>query len=947
MHDILLIIQYICIACVFLESWIILRKWKTPVHSYLFASCVALLVNCIGYLQEMTAKTQDSFVTGVKLSYGGRVWIVTFFVFFILELIRIKIPFFVRAIIVLTNVAIYIVILTMPSNNLYYSNIRFATGGIFPKLSHGNGIVHTIFITLQFIYIVIGISALIYRITKENRREMRRRLLAVLKASIIQSGFFVAQMIGIGTLTDVYDITMIGYFLGTITMLMAILRLDLLGMTELAREYVVDRLSEGILATDNNGTVQYYNIPMEQLFPEIKTHPEKVLAEITRAAEFDENIVRNNQIYIPEKNILKDKGDDVGTIYSLVDETEHFKYMSDLEEQKAIADRANQAKSSFLANMSHEIRTPINAVLGMDEMILRESKEPQTKEYAGNIMSAGKTLLSLINDILDLSKIEEGKMELIPVQYELSSLINNLVNMVRGRAEEKGLNFEINVDETTPYLLYGDEIRLRQCALNLLTNAVKYTESGTVSLRFSYEKRDDDHILLTIAVSDTGIGIREEDMEKLFESFTRIEEERNRTIEGTGLGMNITLRLLEIMGSKLDVSSVYGDGSSFSFTVEQKVCKWAEIGDYAALFDAREQTVYHELFHAPEARILVVDDTEVNLSVIENLLKRTELKIDTATSGQAALILADENKYDAIFIDHMMPEMDGIETMEHLRESGKNAETPTVALTANAVSGAREMFLQAGFTSYLSKPVDGERLEIMLQHLLPDDKLIEPVFDEDENADVTDTDTPAPTEDTPTDPLPPELYDIPEIDLRMGVKNGGSPEGFLSILTVFYRTAAAKADELEQLYRDDDIEGYTIKVHALKSSARIIGASRISELARSLEDAGNNNDHAYLEAHAEELLTLYRSLAEKLAFLQPEETAQSDLGVAERKEAYQTIIEIASSMDFDLMDELMKDLSQYQLPEADQKRMETIRALCLEMKWEDIQKQAEEALQSL
>ena len=400
----------------------------------------------------------------------------------------------------------------------------------------------------------------------------------------------------------------------------------------------------------------------------------------------------------------------------------------DLMDYASEAQRANHAKSAFLANMSHEIRTPINTVLGMDEMILRESGEREILSYASDIQTAGRTLLSLINDILDFSKIEEGRMEILPAQYELSSLINDLANMIRIRAEKKGLLFTINADREVPHLLYGDEIRIKQIALNILTNAVKYTEKGEVKLDISFTKQAENEILLTFTVSDTGIGMKEEDMDRLFSPFTRIEEKRNRSVEGTGLGMSIVKQLLSLMGSELQVKSVYGEGSVFSFTIQQKVVKWDAMGDLSARFkkDSEERTVYHELFHAPDAKVLVVDDTEVNLAVIKNLLKKTQIRIDTAASGREALAAAEKMRYDVIFIDHMMPDMDGMETLEKLRKQAGKDLPVCIALTANAVSGAREMYLNAGFADYISKPVDGRRLEEVLRHYLPAEKVLKP-----------------------------------------------------------------------------------------------------------------------------------------------------------------------------------------------------------------------------
>ena len=932
MKETLLAVQYISIAAVFIESWIVVRKWNKPAHTYLFMSCVAMLINNFGYLLEMTSKSKDAFVAGLKISYLGRVWFGLFLLLFVSEFTRNRIPSVVKNILVVIHGVTYIIIFLIENNTLYYRKMQFATGGLFPKLTHEKGVVYIIFMTLQVIYILVAILFLIRSLRKAKKGIGKKRLRVVLISVIVQALFFLGQIIGLGDITYEYDITMLGYAIGTMITLFAIVRYDLLGTTEIARDFVIDRLAEGILATDVDGIVQYYNEPLMEMFPNITEQPNDVLDVIKKKMELNDCIVRGDRFYDIEKNSLTYREEKVGTIYSLVDKTDDFRYMAELREQKAIADRANRAKSSFLANMSHEIRTPINAVLGMDEMILRESRETQTKKYAADILSAGKTLLSLINDILDLSKVEEGKMEIIPVQYDLSSMINDLVNMVRNRAEKKGLKLEIDVDSETPNLLIGDEIRVRQCALNLLTNAVKYTESGTVTLQISFEKTDDKSILLKVKITDTGIGIKEEDMEKLFTKFTRLEENRNHTIEGTGLGMSITVQLLELMGSALRVEREYGKGSEFSFAVEQEVCDWDGIGDYSDRYTDGSIEVYHELFHAPSARILVVDDTEINLSVIENLLKQTQIQIDTATSGPETLTKAAETDYDVIFIDHMMPGMDGIETLRALKKSDRNASVPAVALTANAVSGARERYLEAGFTTYMSKPVDGEKLEKLLYNLLPDDKIKE----------ATPTDAGTSTDEATA--IPNWLYDIPEIDVEQGVKNGGSPDGYLSILTVFYRTAGAKADELEQLYTDNNIKDYTIKVHALKSSARIIGATALSDLARQLEDAGNQGNEAFLSAHTGELLTQYRSLAHSLCPLQPEEKTKTPLGDERLREAYQTIIEIAGSMDFDLMDELLNDLGNYQLPEDDEKRIQTIRAMCLEMNWDDIRAQAEEAL---
>lgn len=386
---------------------------------------------------------------------------------------------------------------------------------------------------------------------------------------------------------------------------------------------------------------------------------------------------------------------------------------------------ANKAKSHFLANMSHEIRTPINAVIGMDEMILRECEDEKICSYAEDIKQAANILLSTINDILDVSKIESGKMEILPVEYALSSMIHDVYNMISIRAKDKGLDFVLDVDKTLPARVIGDDVRIRQIMINLLTNAVKYTPKGTVTLKM-HGTVQDSQLALTVEVRDTGIGIKEEDMPKLMEKFQRIEESRNRNIEGTGLGMNICIQLLEMMESQLQIESVYGKGSTFAFTIQQAIVDATPIEDIQKKWNEASKTKdssKRSSWIAPKAKILVVDDNQINLKVFAHLLKNRKMMIDQVDSGQKCLNMVTKLSYDIIFLDHMMPEMDGIETLHAMQqlEDSKCMDTPVIALTANAIVGAREKYLQDGFTDYLSKPVVPEKLDDILEKMLPQD----------------------------------------------------------------------------------------------------------------------------------------------------------------------------------------------------------------------------------
>lgn len=392
---------------------------------------------------------------------------------------------------------------------------------------------------------------------------------------------------------------------------------------------------------------------------------------------------------------------------------EHDRSLDDLlkivEAKHDEARAATKTKSEFLSNMSHEIRTPINAILGMNEMILRETNEDSVKEYSSDIKNSGNLLLSLVNDILDISKIEDGKMELVPVEFSLQNVIDDVGKMIQSKMDDKGLKFNVMVDDRLPSKYIGDEIRIKQILINLLSNAAKYTNTGRVDLTVL-----DNHLSycqsLRFSVEDTGIGIKPEDIAKINEKFVRFDEEKNRYIEGSGLGITIVNGFLKMMGSTLRVESVYGVGSIFYFDLTLEVADSTPIKD--TVMEVKEETKYTSAFEAPDSHVLVVDDNSMNIKVFVGLLKATRIQIDTALSGEEAVFLGEYTKYDAVFMDHMMPGMDGIETMKAMTtDSSLNKDTPFIALTANAVSGAKQMYLKNGFTDMLTKPVSPEELE--------------------------------------------------------------------------------------------------------------------------------------------------------------------------------------------------------------------------------------------
>ncbi len=583
------------------------------------------------------------------------------------------------------------------------------------------------------------------------------------------------------------------------------------------------------------------------------------------------------------------------------------------EKARVEAEKASQAKSEFLSNMSHEIRTPINAMLGMNEMILRECGDEEILAYSDNVRSAGNTLLGLVNDILDFSKIEAGKIEIIPVEYDLSVLLKDMVNMVHNRAEGKGLTLTAEFDRDTPKFLLGDEVRIKQIIANILTNAVKYTEKGSVTFSVGFEKcpEDEDSVLLHVSVADTGIGIRQEDMENLFSRFQRVDESRNRNVEGTGLGLTITRNLLEKMDSALQIESTYGAGSRFFFVLRQRVIAWEPLGDYDGDYHAmlKVHKKYREKFTAPKAEVLVVDDNPMNLLVFRNLLKQTKVRIDSASCGDEGLRLTGEKQYDLIFMDHMMPGKDGIETLHELREQAENPnrQTPAVCLTANAISGAREAYLKAGFSDYLTKPIDSGKLEDLLMNYLPKEKLEAPIGEKPENANRME--------------IPEILAPLREqdwIDLSRGMEYNQSAEAYLSMLRLFHESLGRTAEEIENCFRAGDWKNYTIRVHGLKSSARLIGATAFGEEAQQLENAGKRKDEAYIRAHHESFMATFRSFSAPLAEVFVEAGGDEEKPVADEhmmEKVFEGLRSAAEEMDGDRMEDIFADMEAYSIPE--------------------------------
>ena len=524
-----------------------------------------------------------------------------------------------------------------------------------------------------------------------------------------------------------------------------------------------------------------------------------------------------------------------------------FVDMTDIINAMERAEAADKAKSNFLANMSHEIRTPMNAIVGMSEFILRDSADETAKRHATRIKSAARTLLSIINDILDFSKIESGKMELVNDSYQLAHMISDVASMINARLQTKPVTFKTDIDGDIPNRLFGDEVRVKQILINLLGNALKFTQSGSITMTLRHEKMDDTHCRLFFTISDTGIGIKRNDLQNIFSSFTQVDTKRNRAVEGTGLGLAICRQLITMMGGSIHVESEYGKGTTFRFDVVSAVDGWQKLRDAQMAPLEQAGTAFHATFCAPEAHALVVDDNEMNLEVAEGILAPYKITVVKAMSGPDAIVHFAERSFDIIFMDHMMPNMDGVEAMRRIRLMKGGEETPIVALTANALSGAAAEYKNLGFQAFLAKPIAPKSMENILRRLLPA-RLIQP---------IEETAEPQAAISSPSAQTSDVLKDA--IDEESAMKYCMGSRAFLEKMLATFRKNE-KSKQLETFFRAKDWDNYRLIAHSLKGNALTVGAMRLSEHAKELEFAARDNRIDEIMEKHEPFMKEYKAL---------------------------------------------------------------------------------------
>lgn len=734
-----------CFAVVYMVVIIVyqfttLKRLANHYANYLFVSAI---VSNFGYLWLVSARDLSEALVSMRVVYLGSVPLLYFTFCVIAEICKIELPGFIKGILAGGTVVVVAFTSTIGMSTVFYKSAQFVHENGYSYLIKEYGPAHTLYTFVIMGYMIASLGLAIYALFRPATVPRFMAFLLAMTEATCGAVYFGERSLGIKI-----ELLPFAFCISIAIIIWIVTKQYLYDADRVALSIRELNQDNAVILFDKNKRYIGSNLVAKQLFDDVKNYyVEQSISNKFADKLYFENLIdlfetgseeldakkyeKDGKIYsIHVKRLINEtvRGDR-GYIIEFVDDTITQNYIikihdmnDELGKAADAANAASNAKSSFLANMSHEIRTPINAVLGLNSIILRDSNEESTKEYAKDIDSAGKSLLSLINDILDFSKIEAGKMDIVPVEYRLGALITDCKNIMFSRVADKNLEFIINCDEKAPSVLYGDEVRIRQIAINLLSNAVKYTEKGSVTFDIRCERIDNSNTSLVIAVMDTGMGISEENIGNLFESFKRIDEVKNRNIEGTGLGLALVQQLSSLMGGTISVESELGKGSTFTVVIPQKVLSEEPIGEMVRSEEKQRSVERMDDLADIEGSVLVVDDVAVNLKVIKMLLKKSKLEVDAVDSGFAALEKAREKKYDIIFLDHMMPVMDGIETFHKLRDEVQslNVNTPVVMLTANAVGDIKDKYMEEGFDDYISKPVSFVALKNVIQKFLID-----------------------------------------------------------------------------------------------------------------------------------------------------------------------------------------------------------------------------------
>lgn len=913
---------------------IVFRKEDTNYKGELILTIACCLVTLVAKSIYIAGGQKETLIVIGKMEYLGKCFGNYCALMFIMRWRNIKIPQWFIHTLLAVNVGFYILIATVDYHHLYYKDYwlspsKAILSGYTLEISAAP--MYYVYMAFLLAEIVTSISIIISSYCSQRSMPNKGKIHFLMVAAMLSPMILLSLRL-LGILKG-DDPTPLGILLSCIFLSIAVVRYGLFDPVKNAKNYIIDNLNEAFVVTDADHHFLFLNPMAENFVTDIKESGsycgDGEIYEFLKGSQgfFD----WNNRHYQVEETALKTDDYIQGYMLTVVDITKIMEQNCLMKELVLQTEDANRAKTNFVSNMSHEIRTPMNSIVGITEILLRSHHSPKEQEYLLNIQSSGRVLLTIINDVLDCSKMESGKMQLFDEPYDTFSLFHDLKISMENRIANCPLELIYDIDPDIPCTLKGDMGRIRQIITNLVNNAIKYTEKGSIRFTVRVRQKNADKVMLYYAVEDTGIGIRKEDQKILFDAFQRVEIDRNRYVEGTGLGLTISQNLVNMMGGVIEVESEYGKGSKFYFTIEQTIVDPTPMS--AVNYEQQKSGVIEKeaesLFIAPGAHILLVDDNDLNLVVAKDLLKPLQMQIDTAENGMQAVDLVQRNHYDLVLMDHMMPVMDGIVATKTIRElpDEKYKKLPIIALTANAMVDARKEFLNAGMNGFVAKPIDFTRICNQLKLWLPKELVQEVSGEEAKQLLMNDI------SDSEIQPENPETG----FSFEEGVKHCGSKAALMKTIRIFYRMIDSKANKIEQCLKEGLISDYVIEIHALKSSALLIGAVPLSEAAKELEDYGKQGKTEVLEEKTPDVLTLYRDLKNILRpYAEKEEDAKKEFSDGEWITALQQIHQCIEQFDLDGVDQIMEQLEEYQVPECIRESMDQLRVYVADVSMEEI-----------
>lgn len=853
----------------FLTLLSIAKKKASETQKVLLIACCCAFVSILAYTLEINARSLEAMVMAVKFGYVGKCYVLLFFLMFMAYYCNIDIPKLVFRSFLVFNTVMLLIIITCDRHKLYYKSIRLSYEGLFPHVELEKGVCYWMLMA-----VMLGLMAwyvILCLIEVKKRKGIEKKRLLLLSFSGLIPGYMLT--IYLTGIMNILDPVPLGIVLSCMLLTLNVNKYGLLDTMELAREKIIENTKDGLVILDASYNLLYANDVARELFPDINQAEsrEKQIKEIFKENPREAVVDIEGRSYEIRVSRIEDdnNGDTVrGYLAWIFDMTFVNHYTEEMIRLRQEAEKANLAKTSFLAHMSHEIRTPMNAIIGFSDLCLNNGDEGEIKEYVQSIRESAGTLMVLINEVLDISKIESGKIVLTDVAYSMKELMKEVISAIIPQINAKHLTFRYLLEKDVPVMLKGDKKEIRHIMSNLLSNAVKYTSEGTILFKVKEIERKDRKTLLEIIVKDTGIGIKEENREQIFDRFERFDVKKNYAVEGTGLGLSIVKDLVQLMDGSIEVESVYGEGSLFRAGIWQEVLderkgeayRGSNCDDIKYTLEQLKNAVYgnrgkrkRRSIRFPGAKVLVVDDNQVNLKVASGLLKLYGIDAELAESGEECLNAVKKQTYDIIFMDQMMPGMDGVETLSRLREIKKgNKSTPVIALTANALVGVKEEMLEEGFDDFLGKPMDLTELENVLIRFLKELQEELPEAGREETGFAAETAGRY------------ESLIRKGVDVQAGIELCGGEESYLEVLKAFVKNAPVQQRNLSQSLKLGDYRRYTVSVHALKSAAASIGALKLSEISRMHEEAGNKENIAYINEDFVNLIEEYGEIVKAI-----------------------------------------------------------------------------------